>query len=180
MLLEYNRDGATYTTSLEIIAMPTPLAPAQQRIFPLSAMVASTILGLISGASFHFSSPERAWDHLIAACLWVLMITTGTGLARSFLARLRPGEWRRGWRIGLEMAFPAMTCFVVALALVSAQARVTQVLASGAVVAGRPDVLALLPLFYGLALLPAVLVGPLFVLTSPYHHAHTHTSHPGE
>lgn len=136
-------------------------------------MLASTLLGLISGASFHLSTPERAWDHLIAAFLWVLMITTGTGLARSFLAQLRRGEWRRGWRLGAEIAFPATTCFVAALALVSAPAQMSTVLASGAVVASRPDMLTLIPLFYGLALLPALLVGPLFVLTSPYttHHA---------
>ncbi len=142
--------------------------PNHYTIFPLSAILTSTVLGLISGGSFIWSPPERAWDHLIAAFLWVLMVTTGTGLARSFLTRLGRNEWRRGWRLGFEIAFPATTCFLLALALVSAQGGATAMMESGVIVNGRPNVLSLAPLFYGMAVLPMLLTGPGFVLTSPY------------
>lgn len=134
----------------------------------VGGLVASTIVGLIVGAAFIWARPERAWDHLISGFLWVLIIATGTGIVRGVRERVGRGEWRRCIALGLGMTFPLTTAYLVAVWLVSLAAPETRTLADGTVVMGRPDMLAVAPLLYGMTLLLAVLLGPVYMLTSPF------------
>jgi hypothetical protein len=137
-------------------------------IFLLSALASSTLLGIIVGFSFWWAAPERAWDHLIAGFLWVMLIAVGTGLARSVRERIQRGEWRRGLAVGCEMTFPPVTLYMLAVALVSLGAAEVTILTDGTNVVSRPDMLAVAPIFYGVTMAVAVFIGPVYMLTSPF------------
>lgn len=137
-------------------------------IFHLSALATSTVLGLIVGAMFVFvANPHRAWDALIAGFLWVMLVSAAMSIARFMRERIQRGEWRRCLALGMEMTFPATTLYILAVALVSAGAAETTILA-GTEIPRRPDLLTLAPVFYLATLALALFVGPAFMLTSPF------------
>lgn len=137
-------------------------------VFQLGALGASTVIGLIAGSSFLWAQPDRAWNILIAGFLWVLLIALGAGLARAVRERIQRGEWLRCLALGCEMTFPSTTLYILCVALASSGAPATAVLSDGTAVKGRPDMLALLPLLYSITLLVAVIIGPGYMLTSPF------------
>jgi vacuolar-type H+-ATPase subunit I/STV1 len=136
--------------------------------FHLAALGAASIIGLIVGYSFVWATPSRAWDFVIAGLLWVLLISGVMSLARCMQERLPRGDWWRGIAIGCEMTFPVITLYMLGLLLASLGAADMVVLADGSQVAGRPHVLEIAPLFYGISLLMALLLGPGYAWTSPF------------
>jgi hypothetical protein len=101
-----------------------------------------------------------------------LIIATATGLARSMRERVQRGDWRHGLAIGCEMTFPTTTVYLLAVALASLGAADVTLL-NGEQVVGKPDMLMIAPIFYGITLALAVLIGPIYMLTSPFGVKHT-------
>lgn len=128
----------------------------------------SSMLGLIGGSAFLWAGPDRAWDVFMAGFLWTLLVAVGSGLFRCFTERLRRGEWKRGIAIGCEMSFPLTTLYMVAAALITALISEDYVLHNGTVVTSKPDMLLVAPLFYACTLVVAIVIGPVYVLTSPF------------
>jgi hypothetical protein len=137
-------------------------------IFQLVALILSTILGIIVGSSFIWAEPGQGWTFLVAGFLWVLLISAGCGLGRFVRERVQRGEWRRCFAIGCEMTFPTTTLYMLGVALASLGAADVTTLASGELAMGRPDMLMVAPIFYVIALVLALLIGPVFMLTSPF------------
>jgi hypothetical protein len=136
--------------------------------FLLVALALSTVLGLVVGSSFVWAAPSRAWEYLIAGFLWVLIVSVVTGLGRLLRERIRRGEWRRCLALGCEMTFPTTTMYLLAVALGSSSAAQVVTLPGGEQVVGRPDIISIAPIFYGGALVLALLLGPGYMLTSPF------------
>lgn len=138
------------------------------------ALAVSGLLGLIAGSAFLWASIERAWNIFLAGFLWTLISAAGTALLRCVRERLRYGDWRRGLQIGSVMTFPLTTLYLLMVGLTSAGARSDlALLADGSSVARRPDLIAVAPVLYGITLLLAFFVGPLYALTSPYGRNHS-------
>ncbi|NJL33213.1 MAG: hypothetical protein HC893_04340 [Chloroflexaceae bacterium] len=104
----------------------------------------------------------------LGGTLWVLLVSAGTGLARCFYERIQRNAWRRGIIVGLQMALFPMTLFLVSMAVTSAGAAELVRSASGELVLHRPDIFALAPICYGVALTLGLVLGPSFALTSPF------------
>ncbi len=136
--------------------------------FLLAALALSTVLGLVVGSSFVWADTERAWEYLMAGFLWVLIVSVVTGLGRLIRERIRRGEWRRCLALGCEMTFPTTTMYLLAVALGSSGAAQVVTMPDGEQVAGRPDIIAIAPILYGGALALALLLGPGYMLTSPF------------
>lgn len=135
----------------------------------LLAMAVSTVLGLAAGSAFLWAAPRQAWGIFLAGFLWMLIVATATALVRCVRERLGRGEWRRGLALGCEMTFPPTTLFLLGAALASAGVQPEMLaLSHGALVASKPDMLTVAPLFYTASLVMALVVGPLYVLTSPF------------
>lgn len=137
-------------------------------VWTMGALALSTLLGLAVGVSFNYAGPVRAWDNLIAGFLWVLIVATAAALARFFRERVRRGEWRRGLAIMAEVTLLPTTVFILMVGVASIGAAEVATLPDGARVASRPNMLALAPIFYGVALVLALALGPLCILTSPF------------
>jgi hypothetical protein len=136
--------------------------------FQLVGLALCTVVGLIVGSSFVWAAPSNAWTYLIMGFLWVLLISAATGLGRCVRERLQRGDWVRGIAIGSEMSFPNTTMFLLAVLLASLGAAETTVLSSGASVMSKPDMLMVAPIFYSITLAMAVIIGPVYTLTSPF------------
>jgi hypothetical protein len=137
-------------------------------VVQLGALVLSTIIGLVVGSSFVWGEAEHAWNHLYTGFLWVLIVSAGTGLARCVQEKVQRGEWWRGVAVGCEMSFPNTTMYMLAVFLASLGAADVATLADGASVMNRPDMLLVAPLFYAITLGIAFIIGPVYVLTSPF------------
>lgn len=133
------------------------------------ALAVSALLGLIAGSSFLWADIERGWNLFLAGFLWTLISAAGTGLLRCVRERVRRDEWQRGLQIGAVMTFPLTTVYLLVVALLTAGVTAdTVMLPGGGMVAAKPDMLAVAPICYAVTLLVAVLVGPVYVLTSPF------------
>ncbi len=124
----------------------------------LVALGLCTLIGLIVGSSFLWTDLDRAWTNLVAGFLWVLVISAASSIVRFVRERIRRGEWRRGIALGCEMTFPTTTMYMLAIGMASL----------GAAEMIRPDLLMVAPIFYSITLVLAVLVGPVYMLTSPF------------
>lgn len=129
----------------------------------------STLLGLVAGSAFYWAVPERAWSIFLAGFLWTLMVAAGTALVRCVRERLGRGDWWHGLAVGCEMTFPLTTLYMLAVALVTVGLPANETAQVGSVlVATRPNLLAIAPVFYASSLVVGVVVGPVYVLTSPF------------
>lgn len=137
-------------------------------LFFNSALIASTVIGLLAGSSFFWAPPDQAWYHLITGFLWVLIVASGTGLAQSVRSRVQRGEWFKALTVGCSMTFPPTTVYIVMVLLTSMWAAEFLILPDGSRVAGRPDLFLIAPMFYTPTLVMAFVVGPGFMLTSPF------------
>jgi hypothetical protein len=135
-------------------------------IFTLSALATSLVLGLLVGFSFFWAETNRAWDHMITGFLWVLLVAAAMGLGRFMRERVRRGEWRRSLSIAAEMTFPTTTLYLIGVAIASAGA--------GEI---RPDLLPMVPVYYSIALVVALFLGPFCMFTSPFRHAPVELEH---
>jgi hypothetical protein len=105
----------------------------------------------------------------LAGFLWTMIVAAGTALVRCVRERLPRGAWVRGIAMGCEMTFPLTTLYMLAVALVTLGVPAdgaTQV--GNVMIAARPDFLAVAPVFYAASLVLGVVVGPVYVLTSPF------------
>ncbi len=134
----------------------------------LGALTVVFLIGLLVGSTFLWAAPPQAWDYTIAGFLWVLLIAAGSGLVRAFRERIKRGEWQRCLALGCEMTFPLTTMYILGMVLASAGAAETALLANGTSVAGKPDLLVLVPVYYSVTLIIALLLGPAYMLTSPF------------
>jgi hypothetical protein len=137
-------------------------------VFQLISLALSVVVGAIVGSSFVWAPPENAWTYLMVGFLWVLIISAATGLGRCVRERLQRGDWVRGIAIGSEMSFPNTTMFLLGVMLSSLNAPETTVLASGASVVSKPDLVMIVPIFYSITLAMAIIIGPVYTLTSPF------------
>lgn len=158
-------------------------------LFHTAAHFTGIVLGLLAGFSFVWAGPDDGSNHLITAFLWVLIASTAMTIAYATVNRVQRGEWLRCLELGAVMMLLPTTLYLLGLVLAAGGAASTVLLPDGSNVAGRPDVLNVAPILYGAALLMAVLVGPGYMLTSPYkrptaaapvpasnHHEHDHTT----
>lgn len=135
----------------------------------LIGMAISSALGLFAGSAFLWAEPRRAWSIFLAGFLWTLIAATGAALIRCMRERLLRGEWRRGAILGLVMLFPPTTLYMLGAALTSAGIQAEQLAqGNGVLVASKPDMLAVAPVFYSASLVIAFVVGPFYALTSPF------------
>ncbi len=143
----------------------------QLQVTPLHlvAMLISMLLGLVAGSSFLWAAPRQAWSIFLAGFLWTLIVSLGAALLRCQREQLRRGEWLRGVVLGCMMIFPQTTLYMLAVALILAgvEANVS-VQAYDVFVANKPDWLEVAPIFYAASLVMVLVVGPLYVLTSPF------------
>jgi hypothetical protein len=128
-----------------------PRRPAVSPAF-LIPLAVSALLGIVGGAAFHWTAPRQAWNILIATFLWTLIAAAGTTIGRYAVERLRRGEWRRGLWLAHIQSFPLTTAFLLAAAIVSADATVPPAA----------------PVLYTCTLVVALALAALGVLTSPY------------
>jgi hypothetical protein len=133
------------------------------------ALGVSALLGLIAGSAFFWADTERGWNLFLAGFLWTLISAAGTGLLRCVRERVHRDEWRRGMWIGAVMTFPLTTAYLLVFALLTAGVTGDPVtLPNGGVVAAKPELLVVAPICYAMTLIVALLVGPVYVLTSPF------------
>ncbi len=129
----------------------------------------SSVLGVLAGSSFVWANPRQAWSVVLAGFLWTLIVAVATTIVRYVRERLRRGEWTRGLLVSFEMALPPVTIYMIAAGLMSMLAPETEtMLVSGVMMSARPDWLMVVPVFYAAALAAALVIGLLYILTSPY------------
>lgn len=134
-----------------------------------AGLVISSLLGVVAGSAFLWAVPDRAWNIFLAGFLWTLLVAAGTAIVRCVRERVQHGDWWRGIAVGCEMTFPLTTLYMLAVALVTAGIPAGQLVQTGQMmVAAKPDLLAVAPVFYAASLVLAVVVGPVYVLTSPF------------
>ncbi|GEM_PF-655447 len=135
----------------------------------LAGLGISTLLGVVAGSAFYWAAPERAWNIFLAGFLWTMIVAAGTALVRCVRERLPRGAWVRGIAMGCEMTFPLTTLYMLAVALLTLGIPADEATQVGNVMlAARPDFLAVAPVFYAASLVLGVVVGPVYVLTSPF------------
>ena len=135
----------------------------------LIGMAISSVLGLFAGSAFLWAEPRQAWSIFLAGFLWTLIAATGTALVRCVRERLQRGEWRRSAILGLAMTFPPTTFYMLGAALASAGIQAEQIVQpNGVIIASKPDMLSVAPIFYSASLAIAFIVGPFYALTSPF------------
>ncbi len=153
---------------MELSSSRQPRDPQAPLIFGI-ALAVSALLGLIAGSSFFWADTERGWNLFLAGFLWTLISAAGTGLLRCVRERVHRDEWLRGLQIGAVMTFPLTTIYLLVVGLLTAGITGDPVtLPNGGVVAARPELLVVAPICYVMTLIVALLVGPVYVLTSPF------------
>ncbi len=129
----------------------------------------SLILGLFAGSAFWWASPEQAWNIFLAGFLWTLLTAMGTAIVRFMRERVQRGDWWHGIAIGCEMTFPLTTLYMLGVVLMTLSLPAGgMVEIRGLMVASRPHMLAVAPVFYTVSLVLAIVLGPLYALTSPF------------
>jgi hypothetical protein len=133
----------------------------------MGALIISAVLGIIAGSAFHWAALALAWNLFIAGFLWTLLIAVGVLIFRCFHERVRKGEWRRGITMAWMMMFPTSTIYMATIMLITIGISANRVRIPG-VLPEKPDMLIIAPLFYGIILIIATLLGSTYVLTSPF------------
>ena len=135
----------------------------------MAGLAISTGLGLIAGSSFLWATPDRAWNIFLAGFLWTLLLATATALVRCVREQLQRGDWWNGIALGLEMTFPLTTLYIIGVGIITIGLPADGMEQVGTVmVTTRPNLLVVAPAFYASSLVVAIVVGPVYALTSPF------------
>jgi hypothetical protein len=140
---------------------------ARVSVFQKAALGLSSFIGVLVGIAFLQDDPRPAWTCLFGGFLTVMLIMGITGLGRCVQQRIRRGEWRRCLILGSTATFPATTCYILAVWLVSLGTRHEPMMLDGFPLS-HPSLLAVAPGVYLVTLVLALLVGPGYMLTSPF------------
>lgn len=130
-------------------------------------VIAAGVYGLIAGRMFHSGNLPLAWTAFIFGYVAVLTMELGLAFFLCYRSRLRRGDYRGGFHIGLASAFSLTTVFLGGIALTTLGLESGTVYFNGTVLRTRPDLLYQMPIFYGCSLLVGLISGPLYALTSP-------------
>ncbi|MBA3946668.1 MAG: hypothetical protein H0X37_19155 [Herpetosiphonaceae bacterium] len=123
--------------------------------------------GFVAGWLFHGKNLPLAWTMFIFGYVAVLTFEMGLALFLCYRTRLRRGDYRGGFHIGLASAFSLTTIFLGAVAVASRGIADGHVLFNGTPLLTHPNLLHQVPVLYSASLIVGLITGPLYAHTSP-------------